>query len=169
MKTAYIIQSKLTKGKLVALAKEIPGAWIGLKIAAILLFLEGQRPSWISDVLGLTRMSLNRWMRAVDKGGIEAIRPKQKTGRPARLFPKIAEQVKEHMEQSPQKFGLNRVRWDGPTMAAHLQRQFGIKLKVRQAQYWMHKLGYRLKRANHVYLQAKAQDAKRFYRALKKT
>ena len=39
------------------------------------------------------------------------------------------------------------VRWDGPTLATHLKRQFGIQLKVRQAQQWMHQLGYRLKRA----------------------
>ena len=169
MKTPNIIQRKISKERLVSLAKGIPGAWVGLKIAALLLVLEGQRPSWISDVLGLTRMSLNRWMRAVNKDGIEAIKPKQKPGRPARLSPKIAELVGKHLDQSPQKFGLNRVHWDGPTLTTHLQRQFGVKLKVRQAQNWMHQLGYRLKRANHVYMQARAEDAKQFYRALKKT
>jgi transposase len=85
------------------------------------------------------------------------------------MTPKIAAQLERHLEESPQKFGLNRARWDGPTLATHLQRQFGVKLKVRQAQYWMHRLGYRLKRASHVYLQARAEDAKKFARNLKKT
>lgn len=48
-----------TRERLVALADRIPGAWIGIKIAALLLVLEGQRPVWITRVLGLTRMSLS--------------------------------------------------------------------------------------------------------------
>ena len=60
------------------------------------------------------------------------------------------------------------MQWDGPTLVVHLKRQFGIALKVRQAQNWMHQLGYRLKGASHSYLQAKAAEARRFQRALRK-
>ena len=49
-----------------ALAGSAPGAWVGIKIAALLLVLEGQRPGWICDVLGLTRMSLSRWIHRVN-------------------------------------------------------------------------------------------------------
>jgi hypothetical protein len=51
----------------------------------------------------------------------------------------------------------------------HLKRRFGVSLKVRQAQNWMHRLGYRMKRASHAYLQARSEDARSFQRALKKT
>jgi len=169
MNTSQLDPHKASKEKLLVLAEKVPGAWIGIKIATLLLVLEGQRPGWISEVLGQTRMNVNRWTRAVNKDGVEALIPKKQPGRPARMTPKIEAQLELHLEESPQKFGLNRVRWDGPTLAIHLQRQFGIKLKVRQAQYWMHRLGYRLKRAGHVYLQAKAEDAKKFAKGLKKT
>lgn len=169
MKTSTIFQPKVMKRELITLAKEVPGAKIGLKIAALLLMIEGQRPGWISEVLGLTRMTLNRCVRGVNENGTESLKEKPKPGRPACVTPKIAEQLERHLEQSPEKFGLNRVRWDGPTLANHLQRQFGIKMKVRQAQNLMHQLGYRLKRASYSYIQAKTEDAKRFCRALKKT
>ena len=169
MKTSPESPVKVSKEQLLALAAKVPGAWVGIKIATILLVLEGQRPGWISEVLGQTRMNVNRWTRVVNKDGVEALVPKKQSGRPVRMTPEIAAQLELHLEESPERFGLNRVRWDGPTLATHLQRQFGIKLKVRQAQYWMHQLGYRLKRANHVYLQAKAEDAKKFARNLKKT
>lgn len=159
----------VSKEQLLALAEKVPGAWIGIKIATLLLVLEGQRPGWISEVLGQTRMNVNRWTRAVNKDGVEALVPKKQSGRPPRMTPKIVAQIERHLEESPQKYGLNRVRWDGPTLATHIQRQFGIKLKVRQAQYSMHQLGYRLKRAGHTYLQANADDAKKFARSLKKT
>lgn len=164
-----ITHPEVSKEKLIAFAKEIPGARMGLKVAALLLILEGQRPGWIVDVLGLTRMSLNRWVRAVNGRGLDALRDKTRPGRISRLTPQIARQVEEHLEQSPQAFGLNRVRWDGPTLAEHLKRRYGIKLKVRQAQKWMHCLGYRLKRAGYSYLQARVEEAKRFRRELKKT
>jgi transposase len=155
--------------RLLAFAREIPGAYIGIKIAALLLILEGQRPGWISEVLGLTRQSLNVWMHKVNEKGVESLKAGARPGRPSRLTPEMIGKVEQHLEKSPLDFGLKRLRWDGPTLVVHLQRQFGVKLKVRQAQNWMHQVGYRLKRASYTYLQAKAEDAKKFRRALKKT
>lgn len=169
MEAVDIRHSEVTRENLVAFAKDIPGAWMGLKIAALLLIVEGQRPGWTAQVLGLTRMSLNRWIRAVNADGLKALKNKPRPGRPSRLTARIAEEVERHLEQSPQDFGLNRARWDGPTLVEHLKRRYGLKLKVRQAQIWMHQLGYRLKRASYAYLQARAEEAKQFRRELKKT
>ena len=167
--TLILNHPEANKEKLFVLAKKIPGALIGIKIAALLLLVEGQRPGWISEVLGPTRMSLNRWIHGVNQEGLKSLIPQSKPGRPARLDKTIAETLQKHLDRSPQEFGLNRVQWDGPTLATHLKRHFGIKLKVRQAQRWMHQLGYRLKRAGYSYIQAKPEDAKRFEKTLKKT
>ena len=169
MEPIDIHHPEVTRESLIASAKDIPGAWMGLKIAALLLIVEGQRPGWTARVLGLTRMSLNRWIRAVNATGLNALKSKPRGGRPSRLTPRIAREVEAHLEQSPQDFGLNRARWDGPTLVEHLKRRYGLKMKVRQTQIWMHQLGYRLKRASYGYLQARATDAQRFRRELKKT
>jgi len=169
MEPIDIHHPEVTRGSLMAFAKGVPGAWMGLKIAALLLIVEGQRPGWTAQVLGLTRMSLNRWIRAVNADGLKGLKKKPIPGRPSRLTPQIAQEVERHLEQSPQDFGLNRARWDGPTVVEHLKRQYGMKLKVRQAQAWMHQLGYRLKRASYAYLQARAEETKQFRRELKKT
>jgi transposase len=158
-----------TKERLLSLAEKIPGAWIGIKISALLLLLEGQRPGWICEVLGLTRMSLNRWIHGVNAEGVERLKPKSIPGRPSQLDKRVEKILEKEMEESPESFGLNRARWDGPTLVMHLKRQFGIKLKVRQAQKWMHQLGYRMKQASCTYLQASREDARRLQRALKKT
>jgi transposase len=167
--TLVLRHPEATRERLVAIAKEIPGARIGLKIAALLLVLEGQRPRWIVDVLGVTRMSLNRWMHGVNVEGLGSLLPKPRPGRPARLTPAIRDRLARHLEQSPQVFGLPRVQWDGPTLVVHLKRKFGMGLKVRQAQMWMHQLGFRLTRASHAYLQGRTAEAARFQRRLKKT
>lgn len=158
-----------TRAQLVAFAKEVPGAWVGLKIAALLLVVEGQRPGWIAEVLGLNRGNLARWVEAINARGLRSLVSKPRPGRPSRLTPKIQRTLATHLERSPQAFGLPRAQWDGPTLVEHLRRQFGIHLKVRQAQGWLHQLGYRLKRAGYSYLQARTGDAQRFQRALKKT
>jgi transposase len=158
-----------SRERLLAMVRLVPGAHMGIKLAALLLVLEGQRPGWIADVLGLTRQSLNLWMHRVNDQGLKALVPVKQPGRPPRLTPKVQQQLEEDLERPPSAFGLPRVRWDGPTLVVHLRRQFGISLKVRQAQSWMHQLGYRLKRAGYTYLQSKGEQAKRFRRTLKKT
>ena len=120
--------------RLLAMVRLIPGAHMGIKIAALLLILEGQRPGWIADVLGLTRQSLNLWMHRVNDRGLKALAPVKQPGRPPRLTQKVQQQLEEDLEKPPAEFGLPRVRWDGPTLVVHLKRQFGITLKVRQAQ-----------------------------------
>ena len=163
------VEDPAARQELLALVEQVPGAWIGMKVAALLLVMEGQRPGWIAEVLGLTRMSLSRWIHAVNEQGVQSLLPQPKPGRPAALTAKVRRELEAHLERSPQEFGLNRLQWDGPTLVTHLKRHFGIALKVRQAQIWMHQLGYSMKRASHAYLQAHADDAQRFQRALKKT
>jgi len=158
-----------TQAQLLALVQQVPGAWEGLKIAALLLVLEGQRPGWIAQVLGLTRMSLNRWIHRVNAQGVGVLKPPARPGRVSQLTPALGKALAKDLEKSPQAFGLNRVQWDGPTLVTYLKRRWGITLKVRQAQYWMHQLGYRLKRASYSYLQASAEEARKFQRSLKKT
>jgi transposase len=164
-----VVHPEASRDGLLQAAREIPGAMIGIKIAALLLTLEGQRPGWIAEVLGLTRQSLNLWMHKVNEQGLKSLKPVKRPGRPARLTPQVCHKLEEHLEKSPEEFGLNRVRWDGPTLVVHLKSQFGIHLKVRQAQSWMHQLGYRMKRAGYSYLQGRSEDARKFRRRLKKT
>lgn len=169
MKALSIEQPAVTKEKLLDLAKQVPGAWIGLKIAALLLVLEGQHPGWISALFGLSRMTLVNWVQSVNRKGTISLIPESRPGRPTQLTSSVKKELKQHLEKSPQEFGISRAAWDGPTLVVHLKKEFGIKLKVRQAQYWLHYLGYSLKRAGYVYLQAHAKDARRFRRELKKT
>jgi len=169
MKRLSLDHPDLIRAQLLDLAQKAPGAWVGIRIAALLLVVEGQRSGWITQVLGLTRMSLTRWVRGVNREGIEFLRPKPRPGRPGQLTEELAHELEDHLERSPREFGWSRVGWDGPTLVVHLKKYFGINLKVRQAQKWMHRLGYRMKRASHVYLQARSEDARRFHRSLKKT
>ncbi len=114
-------------------------------------------------------MTLTRWIHGANADGLAALAPKPRPGRPPRVTAAVRRALAKHLDQSPEAFGLPRVQWDGPTLVVHLERHFGIHLKVRQAQLWLHQLGYRLKRASYSYLQARTAEARAFQRRLKKT
>ena len=169
MKALSLTHPEATREKLLALAKQVPEARIGIKIAALLLVLEGQRPGQVNALLGLSRMTLERWIKGVNQAGIQVLIPAPRPGRPTQLTPSVRQHLERDLAKPPREFGLQRAAWDGPTLVVHLKKHFGVSLKVRQAQYWLHRLDYSLKRAGYVYLQARAKDAKHFHQELKKT
>lgn len=169
MKALAIERSEVTREKLLALAEQTPGAWLGLKVGVLVLLLDGYRPMFLTRLFGLSRMTLTRWVHRLNQAGVAGVLEHPRPGRPTALTARLRRQLLQHLEQSPEEHGLPRAVWDGPTLVVHLRRRFGVELTVRQAQKWLHRLGYRLKRGSYVFLQARAQDAARFRRRLKKT
>jgi transposase len=169
MRALQIRRSGVTRERLLALAEEIPGAWLGVKIAVLVLLLDGYRPTFLARLFGVSRMSLTRWVHRLNRQGLAGVVEKPRPGRPTQLTARLRRQVLADLEKSPEQHGLPRAAWDGPTLAVHLRRRFGVHLKVRQAQNWLHRLGYRLTRPGYVYLQAKKAEAEKFHRQLKKT
>ena len=53
MKALTLDHPDLTRAKLLALAETIPGAWLGLKVAAFLLLLAGWKPTAVTELFGL--------------------------------------------------------------------------------------------------------------------
>lgn len=166
---ALTIRRTVSRQQLLAVAEQAPGAWLGLKVAVLILLLDGYRPTFLAHLFGISRMTLTRWVHRLNRAGLAGLYDQPRPGRPTQLTARVRQQLQQDLESSPERFGLPRVVWDGPTLAAHLRRRFGIHVQVRHAQNWLHRLGYRLTRAGYVYLQAKAGDAERFRRRLKKT
>jgi transposase len=142
MKSLALTDATATREALLALCQEIPGARTGVKIAALLLVLDGQHRGWIAEVLGLTRMTLTSWIHAVNQGGIASLKAKRRAGRPSQLTASVRSEILEHLEKMPEEFGISSPRWNGTALVKHLRRHFHIEIKVRQAQYWMQKLGH---------------------------
>jgi hypothetical protein len=87
--TLFLIHSETTRERLLSFIHQNQTAYFGIKVSALLLTLEGQRPGWICDILGMSRQTLNVFMHRVNEKGLKAFEPPKKPGRPARLTPKI--------------------------------------------------------------------------------
>jgi transposase len=168
MKALSIRRADVTSEALLQLAQDTPGAWLGVKIAVVLLVVAGHRPTVLTALFGISRTTLTSWLHRVNQDGVRGLLERPRPGRPSQLTPTVRRQVDAHLAHPPQEYGWNRAQWDGPTLVTHLRKYFGVRLKVRQAQTWLHHLGYRLKHAGYQYVQARAEDARAFRESLKK-
>lgn len=93
---------------LLALAEEIPGAWVGIKIAMLVLLLDGYRPTFLARLFGLSRMTLTRCVHRLNREGMAGAVEKPRPGRPTQLTPRLRRQLLADLEQSPEQHGLPR-------------------------------------------------------------
>jgi transposase len=169
MKALTITNEAVTREALLELAEKIPGAWVGIRIAALLLLLEGWKSSAVASLFGLTRWSVVRWIQGVNERGIVALESKKQPGRPCRLDAQIQQALENDLEKSPRALGLKRNRWDGMVVVEYLERVHGVRLKVRQAQRWIRRLGFSLRQPIYRYAQATTEGVEEFRKTVKKT
>lgn len=168
MKALALKHPDLTREKLIKLAETLPGAWLGIRIAAFLLFLQGWKPTAICALFGVSRTALWKWARAANKSGLAAWQEHPRPGRTPRLKPDQRQQLERALGQSPERFGFTQSRWDGPLVVRYLRQTFQVEIKVRQAQRWLHRLGFVLLQPTYRYVQAKRRGMSSFGKKLKK-
>ena len=169
MKALEISNKAVTRESLLRMAERVPGAWIGLRIAAMLLLLEGWKSTQIAKLFGLTRWSVVKWVQRINVQGVEAVQEVQRSGRPPRLGREVQKALDEVLQKSPRSLGLKRNRWDGVVVTEYLERVHGVRLQVRQAQRWIRRLGFSLRQPIYRYVQATEEGVKEFRQTLKKT
>ena len=85
MRALTLTHKGMTTEALLRMAGEIPGAWIGIRIAAYLLLLKGWRSSQVADLFGVSRCAVVKWIRKGNESGVEAVEDRFRPGRPSLL------------------------------------------------------------------------------------
>jgi transposase len=168
MKALTISHAHITKELLLEKAERTPGAWIGIRIAALLLVLSGWKSSQVADLFGLTRWAVVKWIQKANCEGIESIYDRPRSGRPSQFDAEIMRHLDEALSQSPQQYGIPSVRWDGVVVAEYLKKTYHIRIHVRHAQRLIRKLGYSLRRPIYRFVQATEEGVKEFREEVKK-
>jgi transposase len=169
MKTLEITNKSITRESLLKIAEKIPGAWIGLRIAAMILVLEGWKSTQVAALFDVSRWSVVKWIQKANEQGVQGIKEGHKPGRPSRMDEEIEQDLENALSRDPREFGLKRNRWDGLVVVEYVERIHGVKIKVRQAQRWIRRLGFSLKVPIYKYAQATAEGVEEFGKTLKKT
>ncbi|MGO9017168.1 MAG: helix-turn-helix domain-containing protein [Syntrophobacteraceae bacterium] len=169
MKALTLSHQELTREALLQKAEEVPGAWVGIRIAALLLMLAGWTSTQIADLFGLSRWGAVKLIQKANREGLEAIEDHSRCGRPSQFDEKVLKELDEALSKSPQDYGLSRNRWDGVVVVEYLKRFHYIKVQVRHAQHMIKKLGYSLRRPMYRYVQATEEGVAEFHNEVKKT
>jgi len=116
------------------------------RLHGLLLVTTGQSCREVARLFGEDASTVQRWVRRFEDRGLEGLREGERPGRPRQLDDGQWRQVAADLRRSPRAFGLAANLWDGPLLAEHLRRRFGIKLGVRQCQRLFRQLGFRLRK-----------------------
>ena len=157
MKALTLKHSEMTRQSLLAQADAIPGAWIGIRIAALLLWLSGWKSSAIAQLFGVSRWAVCQWLGLANQQGLSSVQPRPAPGRKPRLSAAAQQQLDLALQESPEKFGLKRTRWDGVLVVEYLRLFHHVELKVRQAQRYVRRLGFTLQMPIYRYLQGQTE------------
>ena len=141
MKALTLDHQGLTRKALLRLADRTPGAWIGIRIAVLLLILAGWKSSHAAELFGLTRWTVVKWIQRANTEGAEAVFDRQRMGRPPRLNIKVMKKLENVLARSPRDVGIPPDRWDGNALVTYLKKTFHMEIHIRQAQRIMKRLG----------------------------
>jgi transposase len=169
MKALTLSHQELTREALLRKAEEIPGAWVGIRIAALLLVSAGWKSTQIADLFGLSRWGAVKLVQKANREGLGAIEDHSRPGRPSHFDEKVLKGLDEALSKLPQDYGLSRNRWDGVVVVEYLKKFHCIKVQVRHAQRMIKKLGYSLRRPMYQYVQATEDGVPEFHDEVKKT
>lgn len=169
MRALSIRHSSITRESLLRMAEEIPGAWIGIRIAAYLLLLSGWKSSQVAQLFGLTRWAVVKWIYKANQEGTESVKDRPRSGRPSKVDEGLRKELEGVLSRSPREFGIPRVRWDGIVVREYVKRFHRTTIHVRHAQRLIRDLGYSLRQPIYRFVQAKEKGLKEFHSELKKT
>jgi len=142
MKALTLDHPGLTRKALLRLADRTPGAWIGIRIAVLLLILTGWKSSHAAELFGLTRWTVVKWIQRANMEGAEAVLDRQRVGRPPRINREVMGKLGEVLANSPRKVGIPSDRWDGNALVTYLKKTFHTEIHIRHAQRIIKRLGH---------------------------
>ena len=106
------------------------------------LLLEGNDVDEVAEIVGVSAGSVRRWRRAVEEGGLEALRAKPHPGRTPRLDAKQKQQLVAILLAGPRKAGYRTDLWTCGRVAEVIARTFQVEYHPDHIGKMLHDLGW---------------------------
>lgn len=113
---------------------------------AVLGYVDGRRVVVLSEELGVTRGSVNRWLQWYDKLGAEGLRTRIAPGPAPRLTQDQQDELIGTIEAGPQAVGFTSGVWTGPMLGDWIYRRFGVRYHTHYVPELLHQLGFSVQR-----------------------
>jgi transposase len=97
---------------------------------AIEYYLEGHSPTAISEKVGISTRSVQRYLKEYIEKGRDHFFTKRTPGNSNRLTQDQQQNLDHDLKQSPQHFNFAVATWSPPLLSIHLKEKFGISLSL---------------------------------------
>lgn len=132
------------------------------RLHGILLVAQGMSCRKVARLLGDAPRTIAYWVRRFEEEGLAGLVEGERPGRPRRLSEKQLDQIASALRRPPSDFGLSANLWDGKSLSAFIQQQWGITLGVRQCQRLFRQLGFRLRKPRPMIAHADSERQRRY-------
>ena len=109
---------------------------------AVLMALDGRKAPAIAKALGRARRSVQDWVYAYRDGGVDALRPRPRPGRPTKLPREREAELKARLDAGPRPEDGGVCTLRGRDVVAILEREFGVRYSLDGAYDLLERLGY---------------------------
>src|SRR3954469_25050165 len=103
---------------------------------------EGAPDQEVAARFRVTRMSANRWRRALAAGGRAALASKGPGGEPCRLSPAQRDELQVLLDAGPAAWGWADQCWTLPRIAEMVRERFGVEYSLPGLDLLLHRLGW---------------------------
>jgi transposase len=116
------------------------------RLHAILLVAQGMSSRQAAQYLGDSPRAVAYWVQRFETEGLAGLADADRPGRSKKLNQEQMNKIEAVLRNSPFDYGLSGNLWDGKTLSAHIKKDFGIQLGVRQCQRMFRQFGFRLRK-----------------------
>lgn len=154
------------KGKMIlALQQEIQRseeARYDHRLHGVLLVAHGMTCPEVARLLGDAPRTVEYWVHHFQQRGLAGLHEGQHPGRPARLTPEQLKGVNRALREMPALSGMSPNLWDGKTLSAWINKEYGVELGTRQCQRLFRQLHFRLRKPRPVIAGASKTQKEKF-------
>jgi transposase len=113
-----------------------------VRLAAAEWIEEGASDREVAARFRVTRMSANRWRRALAAGGRPALASKGAGGARCKLGPAQLDELQALLDAGPAAWGWDDQCWTLPRIAAVVRERFGVDYTLAGLDLLLHRLGW---------------------------
>jgi transposase len=124
------------------------------RLHGVLLVAQGITCPEVARLLGDAPRSVEYWVHRFEQRGLAGLMEGERSGRPSRLSQKQMQEINRVLRAKPSDAGMRVNLWDGKTLSAWIEKQYGIPLGVRQCQRLFRQFEFRLRKPRPVLARA---------------
>lgn len=124
------------------------------RLHGVLLVAQGMTCPQVARLLGDAPRSVENWVHRFEQQGLAGLTEGERSGRPSRLDEKQVKEINRVLRAKPSDAGMRINLWDGKTLAAWIDKTYGVELGVRQCQRLFRQFEFRLRKPRPVLARA---------------